>query len=228
MALGPFYVAQKFKNSHQRGVVFLMRHGETEWNREGRVMGRHPVALSAEGRTPAEAAAEFARDLKLDFIVRSPLVRALESAGIIANLSGRDAIQMVEDNRLAEVEYGRWEGKTFSELMQDDVYRHYREHPMTTATPGGETIGLAQARGIAAVEETMAARPGQRILFVSHGDIIRTVLCHFMRLDLAHFRRLRIDNATFSAFEIADNFAEVKFINLMPDPARAFVPPFRV
>ncbi|HTW87942.1 MAG TPA: histidine phosphatase family protein, partial [Candidatus Binataceae bacterium] len=62
---------------------------------------------------------------------------------------------------------------------------------------------------------------------VSHGDIIRTVICHFMGLELAHFRRLRVDNANLSALELADNFAEVKFINLLPDPARAFVPPFR-
>jgi len=225
MALGPFYVAQKIRSAAVHGSVLMMRHGETEWNREGRVMGRHPVALSAEGRAQVEAAAEFARGLKLDLIVTSPLVRARESAAIVAERLG--GIELIEDARLSEVEYGRWEGMTFQSLLKDDHYLQYKEHPITMATPGGETIGQAQARGLAAVHDAMHLNHGRRVLFVSHGDIIRGVLCHFMQLELAHFRRLRVDNATFSALEVADSFAEVKFINLLPDPARAFVPPFR-
>ena len=72
----------------------------------------------------------------------------------------------------------------------------------------------------------IATNPGRRILFVSHGDIIRTVLCKFMRLELEHFRRIRVDNAAFSGFQLIGDFAEVKFLNLLPDPDRAFVAPF--
>jgi broad specificity phosphatase PhoE len=225
MALGPFYVAQKIRSAAVHGSVLMMRHGETEWNREGRVMGRHPVALSTEGRAQVEAAAECARALKLDLIVTSPLVRARQSAAIVAERLG--GIELIEDERLSEVEYGRWEGMTFQNLLNDEHYLRYKDHPITMATPGGETIAQAQARGLAAVHDAMHANHGRRVLFVSHGDIIRSVLCHFMQLELAHFRRLRVDNATFSALEVADNFAEVKFINLLPDPARAFVSPFR-
>jgi broad specificity phosphatase PhoE len=225
MALGPFYVEQKIRSATVHGSVILMRHGETEWNREGRVMGRTPVELSAAGREQVAAAAEFARDLKLDLIVTSPLVRARQSAVIVAERLG--GVELVEDGRLTEVEYGRWEGMTFQSLLNDELYQRYKEHPVTIPTPGGETLAQAQSRGLAAVHDAMGANHGRRVLFVSHGDIIRTVICHFMRLELAHFRRLRVDNATFSALELADSFAEVKFINLLPDPARAFVPPFR-
>jgi broad specificity phosphatase PhoE len=62
---------------------------------------------------------------------------------------------------------------------------------------------------------------------VSHGDIIRTVLCHFMRLGLENFRRIRIDNATFFGIQIAGDFAEIKFLNLTSDPARLFQSPFK-
>ncbi len=225
MALGPFYVEQKIRSAAVHGSVVLMRHGETEWNREGRVMGRNPVELSAEGREQVAAAAEFARGLKPDLIVTSPLVRARQSAEIVAERLG--GVELIEDGRLTEVEYGRWEGMTFQSLLKDELYLQYKEHPVTMATPGGETLAQAQSRGLAAVHDAMRANHGRRVLFVSHGDIIRTVICHFMRLELAHFRRLRVDNATFSALELADNFAEVKFINLLPDPARAFIPPFR-
>ncbi len=226
MALGPFYVEQKIRSATVHGSVLLMRHGETAWNREGRVMGRNPVELSAEWREQVKAAAEVARSLKPDLIVTSPLVRARQSAAIVAERLG--GVEVIEDGRLSEVEYGRWEGMTFQLLLKDELYQQYKEHPVTMATPGGETLAQAQSRGLAAVHDAMKANHGRRVLFVSHGDIIRTVICHYMRLELAHFRRLRVDNATFSALELADNFAEVKFINLLPDPARAFVPPFRV
>jgi broad specificity phosphatase PhoE len=225
MALGPFYGEQKIRSAAAHGSVLLMRHGETDWNREGRVMGRNPVELSAQGREQVAAAAEFARGLKLDLIVTSPLVRARQSAAIVAERLG--GVELIEDGRLTEVEYGRWEGMSFQSLLKDEFYLQYKEHPVTMATPGGENLAQAQSRGLAAVHDAMRANHGRRVLFVSHGDIIRTVICHYLRLELEHFRRLRVDNATFSALELADNFAEVKFINLLPDPTRAFVPPFR-
>ena len=58
------------------------------------------------------------------------------------------------------------------------------------------------------------------------GDIVRTVLCHFLKLELRHFHRIRVDNAAVSAIQIAGDFAEIKFLNLSPDPHQAFVAPF--
>ncbi len=98
---------------------------------------------------------------------------------------------------------------------------------MESVTPGGETIAQVQARGVAAVDAAVTAHRGKRVLFVSHGDIIRTVLCHYMRMELRHFHRLRVDNATFFGIEISDEFAEIKFLNLLPDPDRAFRSPFK-
>ncbi len=132
----------------------------------------------------------------------------------------------MEDPQLEEVRYGRWEGMTYDQLIKDKDYLEYRQEPIGRPTPGGETIHEVQRRGVAAINRAFGANPGRRILVVSHGDIIRTVLAHFMRLELEHFRRIRVDNAAFSAIEIAGDFAEVKFLNLLPDPARAFVSPF--
>jgi len=122
--------------------------------------------------------------------------------------------------------YGRWEGMHYHELIDVPHYITYKKSPIEHPTPGGETIPEVQARGVAAVMRTMAAHVGQRVIFVSHGDIVRTVLCHFLGLELKHFHRIRVDNATLSAVQIAGEFAEVKFLNLMPDPQQAFVAPF--
>jgi broad specificity phosphatase PhoE len=228
MALGPFYVAEKLKQpGGVRGVALLMRHGETPWNREGRVMGRNPVELDSHGRAQVAWIVDFVRAIKPDLIVTSPLVRARQSAEIIAaGLGG--GVPIREDRQIAEVEYGRWEGMTYEDLIVDEDYLRYSEEPILSSTPGGECIGEVQARGVEAVMRTLGETDGRRVLFVSHGDIIRTIIAHFVGTELAHFRRIRVDNATFSAIQIVGDFAEVKFINLLPDPERAFVPPFKI
>jgi broad specificity phosphatase PhoE len=226
MALGPFHVAEKLRaRDGMRGIALFMRHGETEWNREGRVMGRNPIELDGDGRAQVESAVPIARLIKPELIVTSPLIRARQSAEIIA--AGVGGVPIIEDLQLAEVQYGRWEGMVYDDLLDDPDYAQYREDPVTSPTPGGETIDQVQARGIEAVHRAIAANPGRRVLFVSHGDIIRTVLCKLMGLGLEHFRRVRVDNATFSAVQMMGDFAEVKFLNLLPDPERAFVVPFK-
>jgi len=226
MALGPFYVAEKLTQSGGiRGVALLMRHGETPWNREGRVMGRSPIELDEAGRRQVASAIPLARELAPDLIVSSPLSRARQSAEIIGQ--GVGIAEIIEDPRLSEVEYGRWEGMVYDDLLRDAHYIQYRERPLDEPTPGGETMYDVQARGVDAVRHTIAANRGKRVLFVSHGDIIRTVLCHFMRLGLENFRRIRIDNATFFGIQIAGDFAEIKFLNLTSDPARVFQSPFK-
>src|SRR5271156_2467197 len=81
MALGPFYVAEKLKQAGGiKGVALLMRHGETPWNREGRVMGKSPVDLDEDGRAQVESAVPLARLLAPELIVSSPLARARQSA----------------------------------------------------------------------------------------------------------------------------------------------------
>jgi len=226
MALGPFYVAEKLKQAGGiKGVALLMRHGETPWNREGRVMGKSPVDLDEDGRAQVESAVPLARLLAPELIVSSPLARARQSAEIIGK--GIGIADVIDDPRLREVEYGRWEGMVYDDLIKDPHYIHYREHPLDEPTPGGETIYHVQARGVEAVRHTIAANRGKRVLFVSHGDIIRTVLCHFMNLALENFRRIRIDNATFFGIQISGDFAEIKFLNLLSDPTRVFQSPFK-
>jgi broad specificity phosphatase PhoE len=188
------------------------------------VMGRNPVELSEHGRAQVEAAVVLAQSLQPDLVVTSPLVRARQTAEIIAK--GIGGIEIREEPAIAEVSYGRWEGMTYHELINDPHYAVYRESPVDYPTPGGETIPQVQSRGVDAVHRAVQANSGRRILFVSHGDIIRTVLCYFLGLELKFFNRVRIDNAAFSGVQITGNFAEIKFMNLLPEPSRAFISPF--
>lgn len=225
MALGPFMVGQRLSEAQQvRGTVLLMRHGETAWNREGRVMGRQPIELDQRGRAQVQAAAALARLLAPEVIITSPLTRARQTADIIA--AALDHLAVIEEPQLEEVRYGKWEGMTYPELIRDQSYLEYRKAPLSSLTPGGESIGQVQARGVSAVMRALEAHRGQRLLLISHGDIIRTVLCHFIGLELGHYHRIRVDNATFCGIEVVDGFAEIKFLNLLVDPTRAFRAPF--
>ena len=155
MALGPFYVADKLKGGDRmRGIALFMRHGETAWNREGRVMGRNPIELDAQGRAQVEASVPFARLIKPELIVTSPLARARQSAEIIA--AGVGGVPIAEDPQLSEVQYGRWEGMVYDDLLEDEEYLNYRDHPLDEPTPGGETIAQVQSRGVEAVRRAIS------------------------------------------------------------------------
>src|SRR3984893_9155006 len=179
MALGPFYVADKLRSAKGiRGTALFMRHGATAPDRVGRVMGHNPIELDAEGRAQVELAVPSARAIKPELIISSPLPRAKQSAEIIAK--GVGGIPVAEDPDLEEVRYGRWEGMVLEHPLPHPEYVRYRDHPLTWPTPGGETIAQVQERGVRAVRRAIEAHSEKRILFVSHADIIRTVLSFFV------------------------------------------------
>ena len=206
--------------------LYLIRHAHAV---DGDGLRDDDRPLSREGRRQAlEVGSALARQkVRVQRIVTSPLVRARQSAEIIAaGLGG--GVPIREDPQIAEVEYGRWEGMTYEDLIVDEDYLRYREEPILSSTPGGECIEEVRKRGVEAVMRTLGEADGQRVLFVSHGDIIRTILCHFLAMEFRHFRRIRVDNAALSAVQVAGEFAEVKFLNIIPDIGRAFVAPFPV
>lgn len=196
-------------------TLVLMRHGETSWNRERRIMGDLDIPLTEQGRAQCEAAASVLADLAIDRIVASPLMRAAESAAIVARALD---LPVSHDARLVEVRFGEWQGKSYEEVGNDPRYRAYAEDPIVHPTPGGETAVDVQRRGL---EGLASAAPGECVLFVTHGDIIRTLLCHYLAAPLSQYRRLRVDNCGLSAIAIGGRQPEVKFLNVLADQARA-------
>jgi broad specificity phosphatase PhoE len=196
-------------------VAILMRHGETAWNRERRVMGDLDIPLSDEGRVQCDHAAALLAELGVTRIVSSPLVRARETAEIVSRRLG---LAVAFDDRLVEVRFGEWQGRTYEEVSGDARYRAFASDPVANATPGGDTAESVQRRGL---ESLASVEAGETVLFVTHGDIIRTMLCHFLASPLAAYRRIRTDNGGLSAITIRESAPEVKFLNVLADPARA-------
>lgn len=177
-------------------------------------MGRLEIPLNRAGTLQARRMATIVRRLNIDAIYTSPLKRALQTAQILAEKTG---LPVEIDPNLIEVAFGRWEGWQLKRLRRDKAYHRFLRAPVTAKVPGGETMRDVQKRGLAALWRAAGEHPEGRILFVTHGDVIRAILCHHLHLSLGEFRRLRIDNGSLTVLEVNGSWAELKFINYVPD-----------
>ncbi|MEW6269547.1 MAG: histidine phosphatase family protein [Thermodesulfobacteriota bacterium] len=199
-----------------RGVFFLLRHGETEWNRERRIMGRRPVPLSERGRAQLVSLAPHLANLGIARIWTSPLPRARATAELIAGQLG--GVPVLDEEGLTEVHYADWEGKTFLDLRDDPLFQEFRKDPIGTPFPGGgESLLEVRDRVFAAMGRIASAGDGAPAVVVSHGDPLRLILCGCLGMDVAQLRRIRVDNGALSAVELTGDWAEVKFVNMRPD-----------
>jgi broad specificity phosphatase PhoE len=199
-----------------RGRFFLLRHGETEWNRQRRILGRRPVPLSERGRAQLSALAPHLAALGIASIFTSPLPRARSTAELIAQQLG--GVPIVDEDGLTEVDYADWEGKSFPDLVDHPSYAAFRKDPLGTPFPGGgESLLQVRDRVFAAMASIAAAADGRTTVVVSHGDPLRLILCGCLNMDVAELRRIRVDNGALSAIELTGDWAEVKFVNMRPD-----------
>ena len=153
-------------------TILLARHGETDWNKEGRWQGWADPPLNDTGRAQARALAEQLRATPFDAVYASDLARAHETAEIVAAPHG---VPVVADPGLREIDVGSWSGLTRSEIEA--------RFP-GGERPDGETRDEHGARVLAAVERIARANPERRILVVTHGGTMRALHGHLSDLPL--------------------------------------------
>jgi probable phosphoglycerate mutase len=168
--------------------LHFLRHGQTELSRADMFCGRRlDPPLTAEGVAMAEAFAAAYRTTEWQAIYCSPLQRAISTAAPLARMLGR-GVEIREE--LAELDYGRWDGKTADEVSRTHhvEYERWVADPAWNPPTGGETaVALAQ-RMTRAVEEIDAAHDDGNVLVVSHKASIRVVLCALLGVDVGRFR----------------------------------------
>jgi ribonuclease H / adenosylcobalamin/alpha-ribazole phosphatase len=174
--------------------LLLVRHGQTEWNANRKVMGRQPVPLNEAGRAQALALAGELAGTNLAAIVSSPIARARETAEILA--AKQNGVAIETDDAFAELDYGAWVNCSFDELSVRfaEEWRTYRHDPGAAAFSGGESIRAAAERIGPAVDRLVARVRDGRVLLVSHADVLKIALVHLLRADLAIMARMGIDN----------------------------------
>jgi broad specificity phosphatase PhoE len=166
-------------------VIWLARHGETNYNLERRFQGQGSVELSERGREQARELAEEAATLGIASLWSSPLPRARQTAEIVAQRLG---LEIVDEPRLMETDAGDWKDRPFAEVEAEDPerFRAFIAGDPDFAFPGGESFAAQQDRVVAALEDIRAAGP-LPALCVFHRNAIR------LALERLHGRRLTMD-----------------------------------
>jgi broad specificity phosphatase PhoE len=169
-------------------TVYLARHGESDWNAANRFQGHSDRPLTELGRRQAEALAELVVAQKVDAIYSSPLIRALETARIVA---ARTGLEVFEDEDLREVDTGSWSGLSRAEVQERFPEGFERWISGGAGWEDGETYEEMAARTLKAVSRITEANPHGRILVVSHGGPIRAIQAAASGMDIHEYRRLK-------------------------------------
>jgi broad specificity phosphatase PhoE len=173
-------------------TVHLIRHGETQANRDGVFRGRGEVPLSEAGlRQAGELRARFAGE-RIERVLASPLQRAMQTATICFPNAAIEAQELVNN-----LDLGRWAGRRKREIAveEPELWRRWLEEPEGMTFPGGES--LATVRGRAAdFNRLLAAAPERRIAVVSHRSVIKALLADALRLGEKWFWAFHLDNAS--------------------------------
>ena len=157
-------------------ILYFVRHGQTAWNDIGRFQGSTDVPLNLLGIEQAEKTALALKDIHFDAIYSSPLNRAQVTAQTIAR---PHQLTVQVEPRIAEINFGQWEGMTFEEIERKwpGRIKEMYIHPDIVDIPGSETFADAESRTMGFLNELISANDNKTFLIVSHGAAIRTMIC---------------------------------------------------
>jgi len=186
-------------------TLVLIRHGQTDWNVEGRWQGQADPPLNGRGREQAYHAAEYHKQFGFNVLYSSDLRRAMETVQIIGKELGLD---ILPEPRLREINLGKWQGMLSGDIQAQypDESRRWQEEPLSAQPPDGETILALSARVLEAVNEIIARRPRQRVGVVSHEFPIAIALCRSAGLGLDHLRSMMPQNGAWNEIVLQGAF----------------------
>jgi broad specificity phosphatase PhoE len=195
-------------------TLVLIRHAETDWNRERRYQGRRDTVLSEAGRAQAGAAGRLLAGEPLQAVWSSPLRRARETAAAIAGPRG---LAVRVEPAFEEMHFGQWEGLTVEEVNArfPALYRAWLETPHLVALPGAETLGEVRARALKGLEGLRAAHEGQTVCLVTHGVTSRILILEALGLGLDRIWSLQVSFAGISELEFRDDWAVLHRMNTL-------------
>jgi phosphoserine phosphatase len=190
--------------------LILIRHGETLWNKEGRVQGTSDIELSDTGKRQAGLLAISLKDHPIKAIYASPLKRAAQTAAIINEFHSLD---IKVHQGLMEMDQGDFEGCSFKELMDNkkDFLKKWISNPASVKMPNGESLSELQERAWRVMEEIISHK--QNALVVSHNFTIAAILCRLRNIDLSQFRSTCVDTASKTIVRLEENRIAIDIIN---------------
>ncbi|MCU0638819.1 MAG: histidine phosphatase family protein [Candidatus Krumholzibacteria bacterium] len=195
-------------------LLYMIRHGRTDWNRDRMIMGREPVPLNDDGRAMVRDLAGFLAGQKIGTIYSGTLVRTMETSRILAEAWGA---AIVPEPLLDESAYEKWVGMRYSDLAGDEDFRLYNTFPTRSRFSLGEGMKEIQERALeAAARIERRSAPG-RAAMVSHSDVIKPVIAHVLGMDLDRMHSLGVANASVTLLDTNGPAGpRIRYMNLMP------------
>jgi probable phosphoglycerate mutase len=203
--------------------LVLIRHAHSESNAAGVLSGRIPnVHLSAKGVKQSEQLSHRLGSFPIAQMRISPMERCFETVSPWINefvLATNPKFEPIIDAMLNEVDYGDWSGKRLATLSRKKEWKTVQESPSRMYFPGGEGIAAMQARVMKSVHEVASLPDSKVAVFVSHGDVIKSIVASALGMHLDEFQRIIIDPASVSVIE----YNSVKPRILLVNDTRAVV-----
>ena len=203
--------------------LILIRHGETDWNKDQVFRGRTDMRLNATGILQADAVAEALSGKVFEAIYSSPLKRAQVTATRIAKPHALDV--RVKDD-FQDISFGQWEGLTPKQVEDKwpPQYRKWVEKPASARFPGGETPKRAWKRANSGLREILFTHGTGTIVIVSHRIPLKMMTAYLLGTKRKHFAEVRHDPCAMSVFEVEDRVAKPVVLNDTRHLARLTLP----
>ena len=182
---------------------FIVRHGETKWNIEGRTQGQGDSALSDKGKLQAHKLGNHLKNLHIDFIYSSELGRTIETSEIISGLVGKE---VTYDKRLREINFGKWEGLSIDEIKTnyEDIYTVWRNRPHEAIIPDAENLVLLKERMLECILDLNKKHKDANILIISHSMSIKVLLLTLIGSDISNIYKIAQDNTALNVVEFRE------------------------
>ena len=184
-------------------TILLLRHGENEWVKKGRLAGWiEGVHLNEKGQQQAQSATERLCHLPIKAVYSSPVTRCMETVAVVA-----DALKLpvVELPAVGEVRYGDWEGKKVKKLAKKRKWGLVQFYPSRFQFPNGESFREVQSRAVEALELLSRQHKDEMVLVCSHADVIKLLLAHYLGIHIDLFQRVIVSPASVSILHLPAN-----------------------
>ena len=190
---------------HSGPRLLLVRHGETNWNKESRFQGIRDIPLNDNGRSQGRKASNFLKDVAIDFAVSSSMMRPKETAEII--LEQHEGVVLNSTPELIEICHGLWEGMLETEIKAEyaDLLQQWKDKPETVQMPEGENLQQVWDRGVFAWNKIVAEHSDtdtpETGLVVAHDAINKVIICYLLGLKPDNFWNIKQGNCCVSVID---------------------------
>ena len=197
------HLNKKSPNKIGDSRIFLIRHGETNWNKEGRFQGQIDIPLNTNGKEQARKTHNYLKEINFNKAFSSSMSRPFETAQII--LQKIQNLEIIKIESLKEISHGLWEGKLEEEIKIEWPYllKNWHENPEEVIMPKGESIKDVSERSVKAFKEICLSQDDNDItLVVAHDAVNKTLICDILGLDYSNIWMIKQGNGGITVIDI--------------------------